>query len=415
MTRIPFPRFLVLAGVLALRGVASAQSLQMGNEMTTPNANDGAFADVRTDVDLQNPATATGTIDTAIFHWSNTACPAAAKIKVFRRHGDTLDFVGERGPFDVTASPLTVVLSPPIPVQQGDLLAIARLTNCGNPVALAGFVAAGYAGFVGDVTSSVSLSTGHLETPGVLAVRATGTATESIAGVIPAAGSTPGNFGSFFRTGVQLSNPWFSTVSGRFVYHPAGVAGTSADPSLSFTISPGATVGYDDLVQTMGQSGLGSLDLVQPADSDPPVVVARVYNDAGTSGTSGFTEEVIPIGAFTSDSRVIFAGATALLVAPPNTTSLRFNIGIRSLLSGAVVTFRVKDASGVIQATVTKTYGPTFYEQQPAATLLGGPLAANGSIEVSVSSGSAIVYGATVDNVTNDPSIQFARVIFAIL
>jgi len=79
------------------------------------------------------------------------------------------------------------------------------------------------------------------------------------------------------------------------------------------------------------------------------------------------------------------------------------------------VTFRVKDASGVIQATVTKTYGPTFYEQQSASTLLGGPLAANGSIEVSVSSGSAIVYGATIDNVTNDPSIQFARVIFAIL
>jgi len=329
MARIPFPRFLALAGVLALRGVASAQSLEMGNAMTTPNASDGAFADVRTDVDLQSPATATGTIDTAIFHWANTACPAAAKIKVFRRHGDTLDFVGERGPFDVTASPLTVALSPPIPVQQGDLLAIARLTNCGNPVALTGFVAAGYAGFVGDVTSSVSLSTAHLETPGVLAVRATGTATESIARVIPAAGSTPGNFGSFFRTGVQLSNPWFSTVSGRFVYHPAGVAGASTDPSLSFTISPGATIAYDDLVQTMGQSGLGSIDLVQPADSDPPVVVARVYNDAGASGTSGFTEEAIPIGAFSSDSRVIFAGATALLVAPPNTTSLRFNIGIR--------------------------------------------------------------------------------------
>jgi hypothetical protein len=39
----------------------------------------------------------------------------------------------------------------------------------------------------------------------------------------------------------------------------------------------------------------------------------------------------------------------------------------------------------------------------------------NASIEISVSSGSAIIYGATIDNVTNDSSIQFARVVFAIL
>ena len=32
-----------------------------------------------------------------------------------------------------------------------------------------------------------------------------------------------------------------------------------------------------------------------------------------------------------------------------------------------------------------------------------------------VSGGSAFVYGATIDNTTNDPSIQFARVVFAIL
>jgi len=31
-----------------------------------------------------------------------------------------------------------------------------------------------------------------------------------------------------------------------------------------------------------------------------------------------------------------------------------------------------------------------------------------------VSTGSAIIYGATADNTTNDPSIQFARVLFAI-
>jgi hypothetical protein len=403
-----------LAIVSALAVPAAAQVLEMGNSVPSPNAGDSAIADIRTDIDLVRPATATGSIDSATFDWSSTVCSSAVKIKVFRRHGDALAFVAERGPFDVTASPMTVALTPPIPVEQGDLLGIARVANCGNAQTLTGIVSAGYAGYAGDIVTTVSLSGADVDGGGILGVRATGAATESIARVIPAAGSTPGNFGSFFRTGVQLSNPWTSTVTGRFVYHPAGVAGSSADPSLGFTVAPGATVSYDDLVQTMGQSGLGTLDVVVPVDSNLPVIVARVYNDGGGAGTSGFTEEAIdPSGS--QDSRVLFAGSTALLVAPPNNTSLRFNIGVRALLSGAFVTFRVRDANGAIVSNVTREYDPTFYEQQPAATLLGAALGPNSSIEVSVSSGSAIVYGATIDNVTNDPSVQFARVVFAIL
>ncbi len=406
---------LAFAGFSALSATAAAQVLDMGNSVASPNADDLSPSDIRTDVDLVRPATATGTINSATFAWSATPCVSAVKIKVFRRHGSSLAFVAERGPFNVTASPETVTLSPAIDVEQGDLLGIARVANCGNAGTLTGIVSEGYLSYTGDVNTTVAMSgPGVSDGPGILAVSATGTATESIARVIPAAGSTPGNFGSFFRTGVQLSNPWTETVTGRFVYHPAGVPGSSADPSLTFTVAPGSTVSYDDLVQTMGQGGLGTLDVVVPSDSNLPVIVARVYNDGGGAGTSGFTEEAIdPSGS--QDSRVLFAGSTSLLVAPPNNTSLRFNIGVRTLLSGAFVTFRVRDASGAVLNIVTREYDPTFYEQQPAATLLGAPLGPNASIEVSVSSGSAIVYGATIDNVTNDPSIQFARVVFAIL
>jgi hypothetical protein len=64
--------------------------------------------------------------------------------------------------------------------------------------------------------------------------------------------------------------------------------------------------------------------------------------------------------------------------------------------------------------TIDLTYDPTFFTQQPAETLLGGPIPEDASIQVSVSTGSAVVYGATIDNTTNDPSIQFAKVFFAI-
>ena len=48
-----------------------------------------------------------------------------------------------------------------------------------------------------------------------------------------------------------------------------------------------------------------------------------------------------------------------------------------------------------------------------AATFLGRPIEGNESIEIHVTVGSAIVYGATTDNVTNDPAVQFPVVRFS--
>jgi len=405
--------FVLLAASVFPR-VLRAQTVEMGSNLTTTNSSDLALATVRTDIDLVRPATATGTVDSATFIWSAEPCTDAVKIKFFRRQSDTLVFLDERGPFTTAVQPQAVALTPPVAVEEGDLIGIARVADCGNPTAITGIVSAGFAAYPGDVTSSVSLSGGTAGS-GILAVYATGAATESVARVLPAAGSTPGSFGSFFHTGVQLHNPGISTVSGRFVFHPAGVSGSSGDPSLTFSIGAGATIAYDDLVQTMGQTGLGTLDLVLPSGSGfVPVIVARVFNDAGSAGTSGFTEEAIDPTGSGGESRLLFAGATGFLIAPSDPSHFRFNIGVRTLFSGAFITFTVHDTAGALVTTVTKQYDPTRFEQQPADTLLGVPLAANDSIEVSVSGGSAIVYGATVDNTTQDPSIQFVRVVFAI-
>ncbi len=403
-----------LPAVLGFAGAANAQLLQMGNSPSSTNSSDVVLGTVHTDIDLVRPATATGTVDTATFIWSAYVCTNAVKIKFFRRQSDTLVFLDERGPFTTGPQPQTVTLSPPVAVQQGDLIGIARLADCGNPTAVSGIVSAGYVEYAGDVTSNVSLSGADFRQGDVLAVYASGTATESVARVLAAAGSTPGAFGSFFRTAVQLYNPGSSSVSGRFVYHPAGVAGSASDPSLTFSIGPDATISYADIVQTMGQTGLGTLDLVLPASSQAPVVVARVFNDAGPAGTSGFTEEAIDPSGGGFDSRVFFAGATGFLIAPADPTHFRMNIGVRTFFSGATLTAIQRDASGAVVRTASKSYDPTWFEQQPAETFLGGPLGANDSIQISVSSGGAIVYGATVDNTTNDPSAQFARVVFAI-
>jgi hypothetical protein len=62
---------------------------------------------------------------------------------------------------------------------------------------------------------------------------------------------------------------------------------------MGFNLAAGQSIAYDDVVVAMGQAGLGTLDINVPNASAPPIVVARVFNDGGDSGTSGFTEEAV--------------------------------------------------------------------------------------------------------------------------
>jgi hypothetical protein len=152
----------------------------------------------------------------------------------------------------------------------------------------------------------------------------------------------------------------------------------------------------------MGQSGVGTLDLV--ATTGPaPLTVVRIYNDAGAAGTTGFNEDQIR----TEDA--LSAGQRAVLVAPIDPAKFRFNIGVRTLASGASITLTVRNAKGEVTRTVTKSYPAVFFQQGSAEDFLGAALDANDSIQISVDSGSLIVYGATADNTTQDPSLQLAK------
>ena len=416
-------RFFPVVALWALAAVGAAQTLDMGawppgyefdRTPLEPEA-------VQTFVDLYSPATATGSIVTASFMWSAVPCPAAAKLKVFRRRGETLVFVAERGPFEPVSNNdqnvTSVTLDPPVDVQHGDLLGLSRVAKCGGPLIAPRLSPGGphlplptegLARFDGDLTRDVPFSSGRIEARDrVLMVYASGPATELVASVLPVAGSTPGAFDSYFRTAIQLSNPSSLQISGRLEFHPSGAVSSSADPGLPFSVEPFSTFAEEDIVEAMGQSGLGTLDVVVPIVSVGPLVSARVYADAGDRGTFGFTEE--GVAASCCGSQVISIGGAGLLVAPPDPVHFRFNIGVRALFKAPTITFRVLGADGTALWQATRSYPPSTFVQEPAETLLGGPLAAGALITVEVSAGTAIVYGATVDNRTNDPSIQFAK------
>lgn len=388
--------------------VAVAQ-ISVGVIPNTLNSSDANFPTPQTDVSLENPATGSGSIDTVTFGW-NATCTGVAKIKFFRRTGNTLNMVAERGPFNtITSSRVTQVvqLSPPVGVAPGDLIGITRMVSCGNALAEAGTGTQGYVVLQGDATTG-TISAGNTFHD-KLGVMGTGFApANSVQGYIPVVGSTQGGFGSNFKTSVQIFNSSPTSVaSGKLIFHRSGTSGTLNDPSVAFNIGPNEIVSFTDAVAAMSQTGIGSMDVVMSAGAQLPIVVSRIYNDQGTSGTAGVFEDLVTTAAGTG-TRILTLGTVGFLITPIEPSRTRMNIGVRSLSSGATLTLSLEDSTGHVLGGVTKTYDPDFFEQQGSDFYFGVAVGANQKIRVTVTSGSAIVYGATTDNVTNDPSVQFA-------
>src|SRR5262249_32874924 len=80
-------------------------------------------------------------------------------------------------------------------------------------------------------------------------------ATEAASAAVAVVGWSPGAFSSLFKTGFQMHNSTASPMNGRLVYHLQGTSGTLADPSLPFSLAPGQTQSFDDLIPAMGLSG----------------------------------------------------------------------------------------------------------------------------------------------------------------
>ena len=393
--------------------IALAQTVKVGALPPSPNiAVDAYPGEALTAINFSNPAGAPATLAYAWFSWSNSPCPLAAKIRFFRfgptppRGPTPWQSFAERGPFNVDSSTQSVLLSPPVEVQRGDTIGIVRLTACGNPVGQA-TESGPFHAFAGDV-SSITPGASPPATPysGTLSALATSSLLPSphVAAVVPVVGSTPGANGSFFRTSVQLHNPGSTLASGRIVVHLSGRSGGESDPSLRYSLAAGQGLFIPDLLPAIGISGLGSADL-EVESGRLPVAVVRVFNDAGPAGTTGFTEDLIlPEEALSPEQ-------FGILILPPDLAAYRFNIGMRTFDAGASILANLYDSTGHLVAQVARLVPSNFYSQENATEFFRVPeLPANGRILINLFSAgsSAIIYGATVDNRTNDPSLQLA-------
>lgn len=225
------------------------------------------------------------------------------------------------------------------------------------------------------------------------------------AGILAVVGSTPGS-GSFFRTSIQMHNPRATSISGRLVFHRAGTSGGSNDPSLAYTLNSAQTVEYGDVLASMGiATGLGSIDIMTTGDP-VPVMATRIFSDGGSSGTAGFFIDPL------TPEDALQTGESGVIIAPADPAKARLNLGIRSLEAGASLVVAIRDKFGALRGTLTKTYPANFFEQVNANAYLGLTLNSSDTITFKLTSGRAIIYGAQTDNITQDPSAQFAKKTF---
>jgi len=403
MRRLLFSAGLSVLFAVSLRG----QTITAGSIPPAPNF--GFDPGVATVIDLSFPATSAGTMSSATFIWQSAPCVATVKIKFFRPSGATLIFLAERGPFDVTALTQTVALSPGVAVLAGDLVGIARVVgNCGSPVGQTPGAAAGFVAYGADITFNVTTATGQVRPNASLAVSATGIASQppaqAVAAIIPVAISSPGLAGSFFRTGLQAFNASTAVSTGSFVFRAQG--STAVGASLAYSLSPGQTQSFSDLLAAMGQSGVGTIDVVASGGTAAPVVSVRVYNDGGALGTVGFTEDALRL------SEALVGGNRGALIAPFDLIAFRFNIGVRTLGSGASISFTLRDQTGNVRRTFAQSYPPNFFQQIDATSFFGIAPLPNDTLTIDVTAGGAFVYGVTADNRTNDPAIGQAQKVF---
>jgi hypothetical protein len=387
--------------------VLFAQNVTIG---TLPQSGTSVFtASPLTFVDLTHPANASGAISSVTIRWSingGGSCANAFKVKFIHPNVTGTAFsVTERGPFTATQGDVTVQLSPPVSVTPGDYIGVAVLqpvNTCGSLAFVTSDPSQRYWRQTGDVGASGDFTNGTFAYG--LTLPAIGkSGTEYLAGIITAAGATQG-VGAFFRTAVQITNADpDSNAIGRLVYHPQGRSAATNDSSAQFNIPPNGTLSFTDIVTQMGLSGLGSMDVMM-TQGPLPAITTRVFSDNGAAGTLGFTEDTIPPELALGNAQI------AYLTLPSDLTNFRMNIGVRSLADGATIHATYIDAGGHSVVFVpAKVYQPNYFEQVTVSDFLGtSTLAPNGSIQIYVTAGNAIVYASTTDNRTQDSSIKFA-------
>lgn len=240
-------------------------------------------------------------------------------------------------------------------------------------------------------------------------------------GIVPIVGSTAGANGAHFKTLLRIYAA--PDAHGKIVFHPLGTIASDNDPSMPYAFAPNAHVVTDylewpDVVAAMGQTGLGTLDIIPDANGGNflPQVITRVYNDTpnGTFGTEA--PLVLPRDYFyniytasnqTPSGLVLFGGRMTISPMGPN---YRRNIGMRMLSDVQIVAIILRK-DGTQETSAPHLFPGDYSFMMPVEQFVQQmftpttPLTSDDALAINASPGKAITYYTYTDNRTNDPTL----------
>lgn len=222
-------------------------------------------------------------------------------------------------------------------------------------------------------------------------------ATRTKTTLIPIVGATRGAHGSDFRTSAQLGNPGNTEVAGRLVFHPAGVEASPNDPQLAYRLGPYESRAFENVVASIGVSGVGSLEIV-PERGAAPASSFRIENGSG----------FVTVPAVDADS-VMSAGQRSAMKMPSDTERFRVNVGIRTLENGATIWFCSHEPDGTYIPGHTRYFPPNYLVQMPVEELHSGAVKADRMLMFTVKAGSAVIFGSTLENNGHTSTLQILR------
>jgi hypothetical protein len=215
--------------------------------------------------------------------------------------------------------------------------------------------------------------------------------------VVPIVGSGAGANGGRFKTSLKLTATG-PQQQGVLIFHPAGRVGTSDDPAMRYSLDgAGAVKIYDDIVDAVGQSGIGSLDIIPDEGMSDviPNIDARMYNATagGTFGTN--TSALLPYD--------FLHAPTLELQMPAPDSQFRLNVGLRTLTE-TQATVLIYGTSGRLRDFKSLAWPANYTAFGTLPQFIGTALDAGESVTIFFD-GAAIPFYTRTENRTNDPEL----------
>ncbi len=229
--------------------------------------------------------------------------------------------------------------------------------------------------------------------------------------LIPAAASTPGANGTFFRSDIAVVNLVPRDQVVRFEWLPQGGGAVGI---TTITLAGNTAIRSADFVATqLGRSGLGSILITGInaggfTDLNAKLFVSvRVWSpQPGSSGTTSQSLPAIPTSAIDMQSAVLYAVGGA-----DNPLNYRANVGIVNLDPTNAQSFRISMPAplGPEVPTIDVTVPPMSMQQVSIGS--GVSSSQKVLIDNTTATGKSnlwLAYGSSVDNVTGDAWSEIA-------